>query len=303
MEEPDFSTLRVAILGLGLMGGSLALGLRGRVREVRAADPDAKARALAVEMGIVDVVASAPAEILGGIDIIVLAAPVRANLALVQALPRLVSAAPAALPHLMPQDEVVVMDLGSTKTAICAAYAGLPEHFDPVGGHPMGGKEKGGLENADAAIFHGVTFALTALPRTTRRARIVAEGLARLLGSQPVWMEAQAHDRWAAATSHLPYLLANALALATPVESAALVGPGFRSTSRLAASFTPMMLDVLLSNRENVLEAAGRFRRELEALESALRQGDEGALRESLERSAQQHAQLVQANTGSEARV
>ncbi len=216
-----------------------------------------------------------------------LAAPVRANLALVQALPRLVPAAPAALPTQgFGRDKPIVLDLGSTKTAICQAYAGLPEHFDPVGGHPMGGKERGGLENADAAIFHGVTFALTALPRTSPRARTVAEGLARLLGSHPVWMEAQAHDRWAAATSHLPYLLANALALATPAEAAALVGPGFRSTSRLAAGFTPMMLDVLLSNRENVLEAIGRYRRELEALEAALRQGDEGALRESLERSA-----------------
>ncbi len=219
MEEPDFSTLRVAILGLGLMGGSLAVGLRGRVREVRAADPDAKARALALQMGIVDVLASDAAEILSGVDLIVLAAPVRANLALVQALPRLVPAAPAALPA---QDLIgykpIVLDLGSTKTAICQAYAGLPGHFDPVGGHPMGGKERGGLENADAAVFHGVTFALTAMPRTSPRARTVAEGLARLLGSQPVWMEAEAHDRWAAATSHLPYLLANALALATPAE-------------------------------------------------------------------------------------
>ena len=193
------------------------------------------------------------------------------------------------------------MDLGSTKTAICQAYAGLPEHFDPVGGHPMGGKERGGLEYAEAAIFHGATFALTALPRTSPRARSVAEGLARLLGSHPVWMGAEAHDRWAAATSHLPYLLANALALATPLEARTLVGPGFRSTSRLAGGFTPMMLDVLLSNRENVLEAVGRFRKELDTLEKVLRQEDEGALRASLERSARQHNELLEMSMGSEA--
>lgn len=320
MEEPDFSTLRVAILGLGLMGGSLALGLRGKVREVRGADPDAQARARALQMGIVDVVAENPEQLLPGSDLVVLSAPVRANIELVKALPELMPRPrPAqeqggdkpvrALPRLAPEtpdlsaDRLIVLDLGSTKTAICEAFAALPDHFDPVGGHPMGGKERGGLENADAAIFRGVTFALTALPRTSPRARRVAEGLARLLGSHPAWMEAEAHDRWAAATSHLPYLLANALALATPAEAGVLAGPGFRSTSRLAAAFTPMMLDVLLINRENVLEAAGRYRRELEALEAALRQGDEGALRESLERSAQQHARLVQANTGSEARV
>ena len=290
MEEPDFSQLRVAILGLGLMGGSLALDLRGRVREVRAADPDARRRALALEMGIVEVAASDAADILNGVDLIVLAAPVRANLELVK-----------MLPQLMPEGEAVVLDLGSTKTAICQAYANLPERFDPLGGHPMGGKERGGLENADAAIFHKVTFALVALPRTSPRARTLAEGLARLLGSQPAWMEAEAHDRWAAATSHLPYLLANALALATPVEAKVLVGPGFRSTTRLAGGFTPMMLDVLLSNRENILEAAGRLRGELEALESALRQEDEPALRASLERSAQQHTRLVEESMESEA--
>jgi prephenate dehydrogenase len=284
MEEPDFSQLHVAVLGLGLMGGSLALGLRGRVRELRAADPDPKARERASALGIVDVIAAGAAEILGGVDLVVLAAPVRANLELVK-----------ALPQLMPAGDAVVLDLGSTKTAICAAYAGLPPRFDPLGGHPMGGKEKGGLENADASIFHGATFALVALPRTSPRARSLAEVLARQLGCLPVWMEAQAHDAWAAATSHLPYLLANALALATPAEARPLVGPGFRSASRLASGFTPMMLDVLLSNRENVLEAAGRFRRELDALEAVLRLGDESALRAELERSARKYSELVEA--------
>ena len=292
MEEADFSQQRVAILGLGLMGGSLALGLHGKASEVRGADPDPRARELALEMGIVDVAAGDAGEILDGADLVVLAAPVRANLALVQ-----------ALPLLMPQGEAVVLDLGSTKAAICQAYADLPERFDPLGGHPMGGKERGGLQNADATIFHGATFALVALTRTSRRARALGETLARRLGSRPLWMEAETHDRWAAATSHLPYLLSNALALATPVEAKALVGPGFRSTSRLAGGFTPMMLDVLLTNRENLLEAAERFRIELEALEMALRLGDEAAILAGLERSAQRHAQLVQANTGSEARV
>lgn len=286
MEEPDFSQLDVVVLGLGLVGGSLALGLHGKVRQLRAADPDSQARARASALGIVDVATADAAEVLTGADLVVLAAPVRANLGLVKALPRL-----------MPAGEAVVLDLGSTKAAICEAYAGLPQRFDPLGGHPMGGKEKGGLANADAGIFHGATFALVALPRTSPRARLLAETLARLLGSLPVWMDAQVHDRWAAATSHLPYLLSNALSLATPTEARALVGPGFRSASRLAGGFTPMMLDVLLSNRDNVLEATGRFRSELESLEAALRLGDESALRASLERSARQYSELVEARS------
>ena len=82
----------------------------------------------------------------------------------------------------------MVLDLGSTKAAICEAYAGLPERFDPLGGHPMGGKEKGGLVNADAGIFHGATFALVALPRTSPRAR-VAGGKAGALARQPARLD------------------------------------------------------------------------------------------------------------------
>ena len=282
MDDPsDFTGSRVAILGLGLMGGSLALALRGQVRELRAADPDPAVIELAGRLGIVERLSADPADVLPGTDIVILAAPVQAILELI-----------AQLPHIHP-GSAVVLDLGSTKTQICQAMEALPDRFDPVGGHPMCGKETAGLGCAEVELFRGATFALSALGRTSGRGRQAAEQIARATGAVPLWIDPEAHDRQVAATSHVPYLLANALAMATPLEAARLVGPGFRSTSRLAASFAPMMLDVLASNRQNVLKALGRFRAELDIIEHTLAQNDRAALGEALSRSAERHGELV----------
>jgi prephenate dehydrogenase len=281
------SNARVAILGMGLMGGSLALALRGNVRELRAADPDLAALELARQLGVVHHVSVDPSEVLPGSDIVILAAPVHAILELIRLLPDLHPGSP------------VVLDLGSTKSQVCRAMEALPERFDPIGGHPMCGKETSGLRSAEADIFKGATFALSALGRTSQRARDMAEQIARVIDAVPLWIEPEVHDRWVAATSHVPYLLANALSLATPIEATQLVGPGFRSTSRLAASFAPMMLDVLASNQENIHQALRRFRVELDIIESTLAQKDYALLEEVLARSAEHHTELVVSSRGS----
>ncbi len=287
MDETDFYLdLRVTIVGLGLMGGSLALSLHGHCRELAGVDPDAETLALARQRQVVNWATADPAAALPGADLVVLAAPVQANLELARALPAL---------H---PGRAIVLDLGSTKSEICQAFAELPERFDPIGGHPMCGKEHAGLAHAEAEIFDGATFAFTPLERTSQRARELARRLAEGIGSRPIWLDPATHDRWVASTSHLPYLVANALALATPEQAAPLVGPGFRSTSRLAASFAPMMLEVLLSNRQNVLAATRRLRTELDGLESALAAGDVPRLRRLLEQSARKHQALTQARQG-----
>ncbi len=271
---PRLSECRVAILGLGLMGGSLALALKGRCRAILGCDPDPAALALARERQAADQLAADPAELLPQADLVVLAAPVRAILGLL-----------ASLPGLHP-GPAVVLDLGSTKRAVVAAMSGLPERFDPLGGHPMCGRERGTLAAADPGLFQGRTFAFTALPRTSRRACELAEELACAIGAQPLWLDPETHDRWTASSSHLPYLAANALAAVTPPEVAPMVGTGFLSTTRLAVSPVEMMLDVVLTNRENVLPALVRLRGQLERLETSLKQNDEAALRAALQEGA-----------------
>jgi len=281
--DPVFtlSNCRVAVLGLGLMGGSLALALRGRCRLLLGSDPDPAARELAHTRCAVDVVAADPAEILPQADLVVLAAPVRAILGLLADLPRL---------H---PGQAVVLDLGSTKRAVVAAMQNLPPRFDALGGHPMCGREKGGLAAADPGLFAGRTFAFTALERTSPGARRLADELALALGARALWLDPATHDRWTAATSHLPYLAANALAAVTPTAAAPLAGSGFSSTTRVATTPPGMMLDVLLTNRENVLAGLAQLQAQLARLESSLAQGDEAALRELLLAGAAQREILV----------
>lgn len=257
---------RVAILGLGLMGGSLALALKGYCRSVLAYDPDPATLALASARQIVDIASPDPAAILPQADLVVLAAPVRATLDLIRQLPSL---------H---PGSAVILDLASTKVEVCQAYAELPARFDPIGGHPMCGKETAGLPNAMAGLFQGAAFALTPLERTSPGARSLAVQVVEAIGARPVWLDAATHDRWAAATSHMPYLLAVALTLATQPDAKPLVGPGFRSTSRLASSSARMMGDILHTNRENVLAALALFIEELEQIQAALQQEDEAIL-------------------------
>ena len=282
MSDPDFlSSSRIAIAGLGFMGGSLALALRDSCRSLLAYDPDPETLSLALQNNIVDQASPIPAEILPQADVIILAAPLKAILDLIQELPSLHPGSP------------IVFDIGSSKVEVVHAMAGLPARFDPFGGHPMCGKETAGLGNADPSIFQGSIFALTALQRTSRKAQMFANQLALALGSQALWLDPQTHDRWTATTSHLPYLVAAALSSATPVESAPLVGPGFRSTTRVAATPASTMLDVLVTNREYILESLNEFRQALDTLEGYLSKGDYQDLKTGLDLSAARQRELL----------
>ena len=163
-----------------------------------------------------------------------------------------------------------MLDLGSTKQSIVEAMSRLPERFDPIGGHPICGKEKLSLANAERTLYYATPFLLTPLKRTSEKARAAAHQIIEAIGGNAITLDAAEHDRILASTSHLPFLLSSALTLATPIDVASFVGPGFRSASRLAGTPTSMMLGVLESNQENVLSVLHCLQDKLNEVESAL---------------------------------
>ena len=244
------------------MGGSLALGLRGKCAALYGIDPHLPTLELALSQHIVDFADSDPAKLLPKADLVVLSAPVPAILTLLEQLPSFTP------------NSCIVMDLGSTKKQIVECMSRLPERFDPIGGHPICGKEKLTIANAERTLYYAAPFLLTPLERTSPRAISAANQIIETLGAKAKVLDAIEHDSILAATSHLPFLLASALALTTPDNFASFVGTGFKSTSRVAGTSSSMMLGVLQSNRENVLNALHGLQTKLTEIESALSSED-----------------------------
>jgi len=278
----DLPACRIVIAGLGLMGGSLAMALRGKCQALWGIDPDPATRDMAVNWGIVDEAGAEAGEILAQADLLILAAPVQAILEWLEILPGLIPG------------ELMVLDLGSTKMEITRAMETLPSRFDTLGGHPMCGKEKSTLAHAEATLFQGAQFAFTPLARTSWKLRRLAEDIARVVGAMPLWIDPQTHDAWAAFTSHLPFLMANALAYITPQETRPLIGPGFRSTTRLAGSSLAMMTGILTTNRENVLASLSRLQDHLAVLETCLQDEDWLELMSYLAAGAERRAAVIE---------
>ena len=283
MDEPDFTLdRRVAIVGLGLMGGSLAMALRGKCASLVGIDCDPQTVSLARRLKIVDQVSTQSGELLKGANLVIFATPLQTILSYLKELPKL---------H---PGTAIVMDLGSSKVNVVREMQSLPERFDPLGGHPMCGKESSSLVNADGTIFQGARFAFTPLPRTSPEARDVATRLAQIVGARPLWIDPQTHDQWVAATSHLPYLIANALTQVISPLAKPLVGPGFRSSARLAGSSPSMMLEVIAANRLNILANMEQFRQAFKDMEEMLVREDWDALKEMLSRGSRFYSELIQ---------
>ena len=273
---------RVAIVGLGLMGGSLAGALRGKCRAVVGVARRTEPAELALARGLIDWGTTDLAEGVRQADVVVLATPVRVILQQLAEIARMHSIRP-----LLPE-ECLLMDLGSTKAQIVAEMARLPDHVQPLGAHPMCGKELSGIEAADPALYHGCTFILTPLERTSEPALALGRALARAVGARPLVLEAGRQDTLVATVSHLPYLLACALvntadATTSPDPAAwEIVAGSFRDTSRVAASDVTMMTDILLTNRERVLEALDTCQAQLCHLACLVETGDEEVMRATL---------------------
>ena len=264
--------MRVAVLGLGLIGGSIGLAARQRAgAEVWGYDPDPSALSRALELGAIDGCAEDPREALEGADVVFLAGPMGTLAASVDA----VLAAAGA--------DCVISDVGSAKQPL--SEAGSDQRF--VGGHPLAGAETAGVEHARADLFEGATWYLTPAPGTSG---VLYERLHRLLvaiGARPTAIDPETHDRLMATISHLPHVLANLLvaqALGQLASREAVqdedssrrlpaVGPSFRDATRVAGANGAIWTDIYISNGEAIIASIDELTARLGEVRELLSEG------------------------------
>jgi prephenate dehydrogenase len=278
---------QLGVIGTGLMGGSFALALKraGLVQRVIGYSKSPSTTERAKKLGVIDDAAESALLAVSGSDIVLIAVPVAATEATFKAIRHLVE--PGCL----------FMDVGSTKRDVVdAARRVLKERIASfVPAHPIAGKEAGGVQHADAALYQGRQVILTPLPATDAALVQKAADVWSAIGCQVLKMTPDDHDAAFAAVSHLPHLLAFAYFSAIARQPAGadyltLAGPGFRDFTRIAASDPMVWRDILMANREEVLKQSLRFRHTLDAIEHVMRSGNGEALEDLIRQSADARA-------------
>lgn len=263
---------RVALIGLGLIAGSMAHAIRekGLAREVVGHARSTETRDIARDIGLCDRICDTVAEAVADADLIVLAVPVGAMGAL----------AADIAPHLKPG--ATVTDVGSVKRSVIDAVGPhIPPGVHFVPGHPLAGTEHSGPRAGFASLFQNRWWLLTPLPGSDPAAVARLSDLVRAMGAKTDTMEAGHHDLVLAVTSHAPHLIAytmvgvaDHLRRVTDEEVIQYSAAGFRDFTRIAASDPTMWRDVFLHNKEATLDILGRFTEELFVLQRAIRMGD-----------------------------
>jgi prephenate dehydrogenase len=266
---------KVVIVGVGLIGGSFALGLKaaGAVREVVGLERSAAALARARELGIIDTIASTPRDALRGADLVLIAAPVAQTAGILAAL----------LPFL--ELRTILTDAGSTKSdVVAAARAVLGERIGQfVPGHPIAGRESNGPDAAIADLYRGKKAVLAPLAENDPKAVERVANAWRACGAVIHRLSAHEHDRVFAAVSHLPHLLAFALVddIANKPHADLLfqyAASGFRDFTRIAGSSPEMWRDISLANRDALLAELDAYLSQLGTLRAHLAASDGAAL-------------------------
>ncbi len=270
IDAPGSFPHTVAVIGLGLIGGSLALRLRAVGARVVGVDVDPAALALAQQRGAIDA-GSQDLEATSGADLVIVATP----------LEQIAQVAIAASRRMRTQ--AVLIDVGSVKAPVVAAvHAALPGSVRFVGGHPMAGSEAQGMAAADAALLDGRPFVLTPTARTAPDAVATMQEVVTRIGMRPVILDPVQHDELVAQVSHLPYLVSLALLRAVADDAKTIGGPAMADMTRVAHSPSAMWAEICRSNREAILRALARYEAELGRLRRGL---ESGAIREVLPQS------------------
>ena len=271
------SRIRVAILGLGLIGGSLGLALRQAGPEQVEVTGFARRAAtgeLALQMGAVDNLADTPQAAVQDADFVFLCTPV------LQMLPM----AEVVLPVMKPG--AVLTDVGSTKGwFVQKSRSLLPQHIHYIGGHPMAGRERSGMEAAQADLFRDKWFIFTPLPDTPPELMQRLRQLIQLTGAKTAELDEQTHDQITAVISHVPHVVAAGLVQLLrkqndPVQTARFIGGGFRDTTRIASSDADMWADICMTNGENIAAELDATVKLLGNVATMIRAGDRQGVHE-----------------------
>ena len=266
---------RVAIIGLGLIGSSIARAIKERLPQVAVTGHDSKAevRDIARELDFCDAIVGDPAGAVADADLVILAVPVG----------RMADAAAAIAPGL--KAEAIISDVGSSKAGVADALAkALPDHV-VIPAHPVAGTENSGPAAGFATLFEGRWCIVTPDASASEDAVTVVTSFWQALGARVETMDAAHHDMVLAVTRHLPHLIAytivgtaSELEEVTESEVIKYSAGGFRDFTRIAASDPVMWRDVFLSNRDAVLATLQRFNEDLTVLQQAIRRGDAAKL-------------------------
>jgi prephenate dehydrogenase len=288
MDKPQ----NIAILGFGLMGASLALGLRKRGFTGRiigyARREETRSRAL--ELNIADAVFADPSEAVREADIIVICVPIWTIAKLAEEI----------IPALKPG--AVVTDVGSTKSELLKMmeplFAGSKAWF--VGSHPIAGSEKTGIDAGHPDLYEGRLTVVCPSADTPEAAEQTVSGLWKSAGSEVVEMSPAEHDAMLASTSHLPHMIAAALARSVadgdPAIKADFCGTGFKDTTRVASGSADMWVDIIDTNRVALEAELDRFHDELQGLITILRGGNGDDIRQWLETAAADRNEILKLN-------
>ena len=278
---------QLGLIGCGLMGSSFALAMKraGLVKRVVGYSKSPSTTERARQLGVIDIEAPSALLAVSGADIVLIAVPVAATEATFKAIKHLVT------------PQMLIMDVGSTKRdVIDAGRRALREHIGSfVPAHPIAGKEVSGVENADADLYDGRQVILTPIERTLTVQLQKAIDVWTRLGCRVLQMSPEQHDAAFAAVSHLPHLIAFALMNSISGQPQgkdylSLAGPGFRDFTRIAAGDPKIWRDVLISNREELLEQSKIFQRNLHAMELMISSGNSEALEGLLEQASDTRA-------------
>ncbi|HET7633735.1 MAG TPA: prephenate dehydrogenase/arogenate dehydrogenase family protein [Burkholderiales bacterium] len=281
---------RLAVLGVGLIGGSVALALKQArvVRQVSGFGRTRRNLTHALRSGVIDEIADTPAQAVAGADLVLIATPVGQ-------MPELMK---QIAPHLTP--DAVVTDAGSTKQDVIAcARRHLARHLDRfVPGHPIAGAEKSGAAAAQPALFRDHNVILTPDETTAAAAVRKVTALWRATGATVVKMDAPAHDRLLALVSHLPHVLSYALVddVASRDDARRIFGfaaGGFRDFTRIAGSSPEMWSDICVANRDALLVELGVYQEHLNNLRRLIKARDRGGLAEVFEQAREARKKLL----------